>query len=116
VNVVRDVLDKRVVDRNGRDLGRADRILLRLRAGKPPVIEAIEIGPAALADRVHPVAGRWAVALLQACGVDPQPLCLEWKGLDVDEHVKADVAFGDTTAASIELSLRRLLRRIARRR
>jgi hypothetical protein len=55
------------------------------------------------------------VALLQACSVDPQPLCLEWQALEVDDHVKADVAFGDTTAASVEHRLRRLLRWIARR-
>jgi hypothetical protein len=112
MDVVRDVLDKKVVDRNGREMGRADRILLRLRPGEPPAIEAIEIGPAALADRVHRVAGRWAVALLEGCGVDPQPLRIDWKDIEANDHVKVDMAFGETPAASVEQRLRRLMRRV----
>ena len=46
-----------VVDRNGREMGRVDGILLDTR-GRPLRLSAIVIGPAALGDRLHPAVGR----------------------------------------------------------
>jgi hypothetical protein len=114
MDLVRDVLDKKVIDRNGRDMGRADRIVLRLRPDGSPVVEAIEIGPVVLAGRVHPLGARWVAALLQAMGFDPQPLRIAWKDLEVNDHVRADLAFGETTAAAIEQRLRRVVGAIPR--
>jgi len=72
MDLVRDVLDKRVVDRNGREMGRVDRIVLELRDGQPPRVAAFEIGPSALATRVHPRLGRWVEALEHAVGLARQ--------------------------------------------
>ena len=57
MDVVRDVLDKSVVDRNGREMGRVDGILLDVEPDQPLRLAAIVIGPAALGDRLHPRLG-----------------------------------------------------------
>jgi hypothetical protein len=75
MDLVRDLLDTRVVDRNGRDMGRVDRIVLQLRAGQPPRVAAIEIGPSALFERLSPVLGCFTRALEWAFGlVEKRPL------------------------------------------
>jgi hypothetical protein len=50
----RDVLDKQVVDREEIKMGRVDGLILELRDGQPPRIEAIEMGGVVLAARIHP--------------------------------------------------------------
>jgi|SRR5919112_3946728 sporulation protein YlmC with PRC-barrel domain len=110
MDLVRDVLDKRVVDRNGRDMGRVDSIVVDGGDGNtPPRLAAIEIGPAVLAYRVQPLFGRWVAALEHAFGVDEgRPLRIPFRDvLDVADHVKVDRAFGETPAATIEQRLRR---------
>jgi sporulation protein YlmC with PRC-barrel domain len=36
MDLVRDLLDKKVVDRNGREMGRVDGIVISIRAGAAP--------------------------------------------------------------------------------
>ena len=109
MDLVRDVLDKRVVDRNGRDMGRVDRVVLQVRAGQPPRVIGIEIGPTALAHRLGTIAGCLADALECAWGVDAgRPVRLGVAEiLDVDKDVRVSVATGETAAAAIEQRLRR---------
>jgi sporulation protein YlmC with PRC-barrel domain len=114
VHLVRDLLDKAVVDRNGRELGRVDSIVLEAGPGSAPTVSAIEIGPSVLAWRVLPAFGRWVRALEYAFGVAADrpvriPLA---KVLGVNEHVKVDLAFGETAASVIEQRLRRWVRSI----
>jgi sporulation protein YlmC with PRC-barrel domain len=109
MDLVRDVLDKKVSDRNGRDMGRADSIVLEIREGAPPRVAGIEIGPAVLGHRVRPVVGRWIAGLEHALGIDQgRPLRIAFgEILDVGDHVKVDRAFGETAAATVEQGLRR---------
>jgi len=70
MDLVRDVLDIRLVDREGQGLGRVDGILLQLRAGRPPRFVAMEVGAVTAARRIHPrVAAivRWATRRLFPC-------------------------------------------------
>jgi sporulation protein YlmC with PRC-barrel domain len=108
MDLVRDLLDKRVVDRNGRDLGRVDRIVLRLEHGRPRV-DAIEIGPSVLGDRISSFLGRLIAGLEHAFAVDAgRPYRIPIGAvLDVEDHIKIDAAFGETPAATIEQRLRR---------
>jgi hypothetical protein len=53
MDLVRDILDARLVDREGRGLGRVDGIVLRLRDGRPPEFVAMEVGLMTSARRVH---------------------------------------------------------------
>ncbi len=70
MDLVRDVLDTQVIDRNGRAMGRVDGISLECRAGKPPRVGALLIGPSALGHRLSPRLGRWVEAIERALGID----------------------------------------------
>ena len=107
LHLVRDLLDKKAVDRHGRELGRVDGIVIAIGDG-PPRVTAIELGPSVLAARVHPVAGRCAAGLERALGVDAgRPMRVPLADvLDVAGHVKIDVAAGETPAVTLERRLR----------
>jgi hypothetical protein len=51
--LVRDVLDKQVVDPDNNKVGKVDGIILQLRAHRPPRVIAMEISQAAAWRRVH---------------------------------------------------------------
>lgn len=114
MDLVHDVLDKKVVDRNGRDMGRVDSIVIDIRDGGPPRIVAVEIGPAVLAYRIHPVLGRIVSGFEHAFGVDEgRPLRIPMgQILAITDHVKVDVAAGQTSAAAVERRLRGWVGRI----
>src|SRR3954451_14551797 len=116
MDLVRDVLDKKVVDRNGREMGRVDSIILRVDAAEPPSVLALELGPSVLAARVRPLFGRWVAALEYAFGVNEgRPFRIpSRKILDVHDHVMIEMAFGETPAATIEQRLRRWVASIPR--
>ncbi len=63
MDLVRDVLDNQLVDRNGRNIGRVDGIVLELQPGRAPRVAALEQGSVTLARRLHPALGRWWRAL-----------------------------------------------------
>jgi sporulation protein YlmC with PRC-barrel domain len=113
VDVVRDVLDKQVVDRNGREMGRVDAILLEFGDG-PPRITTLLIGPAALGSRLHPAAGRLVHALERYLGVDrDRPARIGVGDVDhVDRRVHLTLSIGDTAVGSIEQLLRRWIARL----
>jgi sporulation protein YlmC with PRC-barrel domain len=114
MQLVRDLLDKAVVDRNGREMGRVDRVVVERGSGSPARVVAIEIGPSALAERLGRSLGRWIMGLLHGLDVDEgQPLRVHVSQiLGVTDRVKVDLAFGETPAASMEHKLRGLVKRI----
>jgi hypothetical protein len=57
--LVRDVLDKQIYDADDVRLGKVDGIVLRLRKGRPPRVEAIETSMPAAWRRVWPRLGDW---------------------------------------------------------
>jgi sporulation protein YlmC with PRC-barrel domain len=107
VHLVRDLLDKEIVDRHGRVMGRVDRVILETGSGSLRVA-AIEVGAPALADRLNHVLGRCVAAVFHACDLgDGQPVRIHVNRiLDVTERVKVDLAFGETAAANVERTLR----------
>ncbi len=48
MELIHDLLDKDVLDRNGRTMGRVDGIVIEVRESAPPRVVCIEIGAAAL--------------------------------------------------------------------
>ena len=107
MDLVRDVLDKQVVDRNGREMGRVDAIVLEARPGKPPLVRAIEIGPEVLARRLHPALGGLAVTIEEILGVaDRRPIRIPFTQVDVRARVVADVTVGETGAGNVENRVR----------
>jgi sporulation protein YlmC with PRC-barrel domain len=108
MDLVRDVLDKKIVDRHGREMGRVDSVILEVRDDGPPVVIAIELGPAVLAERVHLLCGRWMAALELALGIAAgRPLRIPFADvITIQDHIKVDRAFGETAAATVEQRLR----------
>ena len=108
LSLIHDVLDKKVVDRHGREMGRADTIVIAVGPNRPPRVVAIELGPSVLAYRVRPILGRLMSAAERALGIDQgRPLRIPVGDiLGVSAHVKVDRAFGDTVAAALEQRLR----------
>jgi hypothetical protein len=113
VDLVRDVEDKLVLDRDGREIGRVDRVLIEIRADGPHVV-ALEIGPAVLAARLSARAGRWVAALEYALGFDRgRPLRIAVQEIAAtDPHIRIDRGFSDTPAATVEAALRSWLPRL----
>jgi sporulation protein YlmC with PRC-barrel domain len=111
MDIVRDLLDKKIVDRNGREMGRVDRIVLRIANGAPPAVAALEVGPAVLAGRIRPVFERWVAALEHAFGVDEgRPLRIPIEQvIGINDHVTVDLAFGETPASTVEQRLRKVI-------
>jgi sporulation protein YlmC with PRC-barrel domain len=113
MDLVRDLLDKLVVDRHGRELGRVDRVVLDV-DGRSARVVAIEVGPSALAARLSPALGSLVEGIEHALALEqPRPMRIPLSDvLSIGDHVKADVAFGETPASGIERRLRRLVRAI----
>ena len=114
MDVVRDVLDKLVVDRNGREMGRVDGIVLDQREGEPPRFSSVLIGPAVLGYRLHPTIGRWVAALERAIAGDHgQPVRIDVGNIaEIGRDVRIDRTIGEAGAGSIEQRLRKWLMKI----
>ena len=108
MDLVRDLLDKLVTDRHGREIGRVDSIVVEVRENAPPRIAGIEIGPAVLAHRVRPLLGRWMRGLEYALGIaEGRPLRIPFSDiLDIRDRIKVDRAAGETAALAVEQRLR----------
>lgn len=108
MDLVRDLLDKQVVDRNGRELGRVDTVILELRDDGPPLVAAIEIGPSALGRRVHPFFGRCAAAIEKVFGADEnRPVRVPFSRiLEFEDAVKLDRMASETSALALEQEAR----------
>jgi sporulation protein YlmC with PRC-barrel domain len=114
VNLVRDLLDKLVVDRNGRELGRVDGIVLDESDRHRPSLTAILIGPSALGYRLHPFIGRCVAAVEHVFGIDAgRPTRIEAGDiLQIADAVKVNQTAGETQADALDRKLRGWLARI----
>jgi sporulation protein YlmC with PRC-barrel domain len=108
MDLVRDLLDKLVVDRHGREIGRVDGIVIEMRENAAPRVAAIEIGPAVLGERLAPVLGRCLRGLEHALGIaDGRPLRIPFGDiLATRDRIKVDRAAGETVALALEQRLR----------
>lgn len=108
MNLTRDILDQQVVDRRGQRLGKVDGVILELREGAPPRIAAIEIGPVAVARRMHPRLAAWLQRWLRGHGARSDgTLRIPWsrvKAIGVD--VRVDLIADGTPARAWEEWLR----------
>jgi sporulation protein YlmC with PRC-barrel domain len=72
MDLVRDCLDKQLVDRNGHNMGRVDAVILELEEGKQPVVAYIEVGAVSQFERLHRGSGRIVKAISKRWGVARQ--------------------------------------------
>ncbi|HVD91510.1 MAG TPA: hypothetical protein VNC21_04490 [Vicinamibacterales bacterium] len=111
MHLVRDLLDNQVNDKRDRKMGKVDGIILVLREGKPPKVEAIELGMSTLLSRISDRLGRFAARLEQRWGItDGEPVRIpvrkiERIGIDVRVKVDAD----RTTVYDWERWIRRVI-------
>ena len=114
MEVMKEVLDKQVVDRDGREMGRVDGILLEYQTGQPPRLKALLIGPAALGYRLHPLVGGFIRALEKRFGLDrDRPAQIDFAEIKDFEHkVRLRIRIGETAVEAVEQRLRALLLRL----
>jgi sporulation protein YlmC with PRC-barrel domain len=108
MDIVRDVLDKSVVDRNGREMGRVDGIVIEHDDG-PPRITTLLIGPAALGSRLHPALGRLMTRLETLLGIErDRPTRISVQDVEeVNRKIQVRLTVGETTVAAFEQLIRR---------
>jgi len=63
IDIIRDILDKQVVDREKTKMGRVDGVVLTIDDDGRPRIDHFELGFAVLARRIHPRVEQWLQAL-----------------------------------------------------
>jgi sporulation protein YlmC with PRC-barrel domain len=108
VDLIRDVLDKQLRDRKGRNIGKVDGLILEEREGDAPRVAFIEIGGGALARRISPRLVPLVQGLARAIGVtDGEPIRIPWsKVVRVDVNIELDVDAEDCGAWAWEQRLR----------
>lgn len=109
MDVIRDVLDKQLVDRKGRPMGKADGIVIEWGEGRQPRLAYIEVGAITLGARLHRRLGKWVEALVKRLS-DKESECyrIPWSkvvvtGIDITVDVLAET----TPVLTFERWLRR---------
>ena len=86
MDLVRDVLDKQLVDRRGEPMGKADGVILLVRDDQPPVVTCILSGGTTLPRRLHRRLGRWARVVGRRWGLRRgRPARFAWSQVHVEK-------------------------------
>jgi len=111
MDLIRDVLDKQLIDRHGLELGRVDGIVLGLRQDAAPRVTGLEMGASTIGRRLHPLLGSLAEGVEHALGLgDVRPMRIPFSAVaDVGVAVRLDVVADDTPAMAFEQQLRKRL-------
>ena len=98
MDVIRDVLDKQLVDLANTPLGMVDGIIMEWRDGARPRLIGIDVGGGAAVRRLGARVGRWVTWLERRWGARRgEPVRMAWSelrhfGVDVRVDARADVA------------------------
>jgi hypothetical protein len=109
VDIMRDLLDKQLVDSDETKMGRADGIVLEVDGNKQPRIDHLELGFVVLARRLGPRAEKWFTAMRKRWSVRKSARqIVPWsKVADVtDIEIKLDLKAMETPAFDWERWLR----------
>ncbi|PSB27046.1 hypothetical protein [Stenomitos frigidus] len=108
MDVIRDVLDNQLVDRNQRKMGKVDGIVIELRDNQPPRLAYLETGATTLARRLHPRLGRWIAAWQSKWGAKrSEPVRIPWSKIrDIGIDVEVDLDAEESPALAYEQWLR----------
>ncbi|CDX45020.1 conserved hypothetical protein [Mesorhizobium plurifarium] len=94
MQLLRDILDKQVVDREQVKIGKVDSLIAELSPGKPPRVIAVELGSIALARRLGSAPGRWTAKLAARLSGrrQPRPHRIAWnKVRDIGVDIEFDI-------------------------
>lgn len=114
MDLVRDLLDNRVLDRSGARLGRVDGIVLRMRGDMQPVVAELQLGGLTPVRRMHApfraIAGwfvrRWGM-------LRGEPYRIPWSRVqDVGIDVRVAVELAETPLVTWERRAARIISRI----
>jgi sporulation protein YlmC with PRC-barrel domain len=116
MQLIRDMLDKQVVDREQTKIGKVDGVVAELGDGDPPKIVFVELGAMALSRRLGPRLHRWTAWLAERLGgpARRQPHRIPWhKVRDIGVDVELDIDVRETAIFDWQDWLRRhIIRRI----
>ena len=109
MHLVRDVLDKKLMDREDCAMGRVSGMLMHIGESGPPRITHILIGGSTAWMRIHPALGRLSDALGRMWGPRrKEPVKIPWSRVEtVGRDVKLDVEGKDTGALDWEIWIAR---------
>ena len=109
MDLIRDCLDKQVVDRHGHNMGRVDGLVIQLDAGKQPRVAYVEIGTETVARRLSSSFARLLTKLIHArISEDEARYRLPWsKVVPAGIELVANVEAEKTPVLRLELWLRK---------
>ena len=93
IDLVRDVLDTQVLDREKRPLGKVDGIGLELREGAPPRVAYLEVDAVTAWRRLGERFARWAAKLARHWQREQHPFRFTWsqvRDFGIDIEIAAD--------------------------
>ncbi|MBB2793826.1 UNVERIFIED_ORG: sporulation protein YlmC with PRC-barrel domain [Rhizobium esperanzae] len=108
--LIRDVLDKQMVDQEQNRIGKADGVVLSLSDGDPPRVAFIEMGSVTLSRRLGRWPHRFVLWLYRAAGIDDRAevFRVPWaKVRDVGIDIEVDVDRRETPLERCQDWLRR---------
>jgi sporulation protein YlmC with PRC-barrel domain len=105
MHLVRDVLDKELLDREEEPMGRVDGLIMHIGERSQPRITHIAIGGATLWERVHPSLGRLSKRMSRWWGPKREKeVRITWSHVKtVGRDIKLDIEAKDTGAIDWEL-------------
>lgn len=109
VFLVRDVLDKKLLDGDDKEVGRVDGLVMQLGERSQPRITHIVIGGATLGARIHPSVARASRWLASKWGPKRGgAVRIPWSKVEhLGRNIKLDVEAGETGALDWEIWLDR---------
>jgi hypothetical protein len=109
MNLVRDVLDKKLIDRENCEMGRVDGLVMQVGEKSQPRITHIQLGGETLWMRLHPVVARLSAKLGRMWGPNRgEQVRIPWsRVLTAGRDIKLDVKARDTGAIDWEIWIAR---------
>lgn len=115
MDLVRDVMDKKLVDRENRDMGRVDGLVMHVGSSSQPRITHILVGGTTAWMRLSPVLARASARLARLWGPKTaEPVRIPWSRVQaVEKDIKLDVIARETGAIDWEIWIaRNIIKRI----
>ena len=115
IDLVRDLLDKQIVDAEGTRMGRVDGVVLAIDGDGQPRVDHLELGFSVLARRIHPRLEQWLQALRERWSVRRSARqIVPWSKVTAldPHHLQAGVKAIDTPAFDWERAARKLVKKI----
>jgi sporulation protein YlmC with PRC-barrel domain len=109
MDLVRDVMDQKLLDREDCEMGRVDGLVMQIGERSQPRITHIQIGGTTLWMRLHPAFARLSAQLARTWGPKrADPVRIPWsRVMTVGRDIKLDVRVRETGAIDWEIWIAR---------